>query len=226
MIDSAPATRPTRPTRPTVQRTPDGLSRPLTALLAVTSAVTAANVYLGQPLLGAAAAALHVPVGELGALPTATQIGYAAGITLLVPAGDCRDRRRLVLGLCAAATLALAGCALAPTLVWLVVASLLLGLLSPVPQLIAPLAVALAGQRRIGRTVGAVQAGLLVGVLAARAYSGALAAVAGWRAVFWCSCAVTALLTLVLWRRLPAAPPVAAPVSTPGSANVAAGGAA
>jgi predicted MFS family arabinose efflux permease len=179
------------------------LPRSLTLLLPLTSAVTAANIYLSQPLLGSAARSLHLSTGALGALPTATQLGYAAGIGLLVPAGDGTDRRRLVLVLCALSSLALAASALAPTAPWLVVAGLVLGLVSPVPQLVAPMAVALAGQQRLGRTVGLMQAGLLVGVLASRTYAGALASVAGWRAVFWCSCVATAALTLVLWRALP-----------------------
>ncbi|MFD9063609.1 MFS transporter [Kitasatospora purpeofusca] len=180
--------------------------RRVTALLAATSALTAANIYLGQPLLGSAAAALHVPPATLGAVPTATQIGYAAGIALIVPLGDSRDRRRLVLGLCAASAGALAACALAPTVGLLVVAAFVLGVLSPVPQLVAPLAVALAGDRSPARTVGTVQAGLLVGVLASRTYAGALAELAGWRAVFGCSCASTLLLALVLRRALPTVP--------------------
>ncbi|MFJ3789409.1 MFS transporter [Kitasatospora sp. NPDC090091] len=196
------------------RRVPEERPAPLrlTALLATTSAVTGANVYLGQPLLGDAARSLHVPVGTLGALPTATQIGFAAGIALLVPAGDGVDRRRLVLGLCTASALVLAACAMAPTAFWLIAGGLLLGILSPVPQLVAPVAVALAGGHRIGRTLGVVQGGLLVGVLASRTYAGALASVAGWRAVFWCSCAATALLVLVLRRFLPSVPP-AAPVA-------------
>nr|WP_241002915.1 MFS transporter [Streptomyces sp. CB01881] len=169
--------------------------------------MTGANVYLCQPLLGDAARSLHVSVGALGVLPTATQAGFAVGIALLVPAGDGVDRRRLILGLCTASSLVLAACAVAPTVFWLVACGLVLGILSPVPQLVAPLAVALAGGHRIGRTLGIVQGGLLVGVLASRAYAGVLASVAGWRAVFWCSCLATALLVLVLRRSLLAVPP-------------------
>ncbi|WP_234345729.1 MFS transporter [Streptomyces sp. NRRL F-5755] len=189
-----------------------GLTRPMALLLAATSAVTAANVYLNQPLLGAAAASFGVAPGVLGAVPTATQLGYAAGILLLVPAGDSHDRRRLILGLGTASAVALAACALAPTVAWLVVAGFAVGLLSPVPQLVAPLAVALAaggGAASRGRVVGTVQAGLLVGVLASRAYSGALAEQVGWRAVFGCSCVLTLLTVLVLRRVLPRVPAAA-----------------
>lgn len=184
-----------------------------TFLLAATSAVTAANIYLSQPLLDSVAASLGVTADAVGAVPTATQLGYAAGILLIVPAGDSRDRRRLILGLGAASTLALAGCALAPSVWWLTVAGFALGLLSPVPQLVTPLAVALSGTSGgagRGRVVGTVQGGLLIGVLASRAYSGALADLAGWRAVYLCSAVLTLALTAVLRRALPTAPAAAA----------------
>ncbi|WP_239115231.1 MFS transporter [Planotetraspora kaengkrachanensis] len=209
-------------------RRPD---RRLIALLAATSAVTAANVYLNQPLLGAVAASLGVGRDTLGAVPTATQLGYAAGILLLVPAGDGHDRRRLILGLGTASAFALAACALSPSAWFLIVSSFAVGLLSPVPQLVTPLAVALAGGdtgrdtagdtagdtggdkgdggRARGRIVGVVQGGLLVGVLASRAYSGAFAEVAGWRAVYGCSCALTLVLVIVLRRALPHVPAAA-----------------
>ncbi|MGP3776847.1 MFS transporter [Streptomyces sp. SDT5-1] len=188
---------------PTGTRTP-------TALLAVTCAVTAANVYLCQPMLGSVAASLGAPPDALGAVPTATQLGYALGILLVVPAGDSHDRRRIVLALGAASAAALAACALAPTVALLAVASFVVGLCSPVPQLITPLAVALAadseGGPGSGRTVGAVQGGLLVGVLASRAYAGVLADLAGWRTVYVASCLLTLALVAVLARRLPNAP--------------------
>ncbi|MEE1742809.1 MFS transporter [Streptomyces sp. BE147] len=189
-------------------------TRGLTALLACTSAVTAANVYVNQPLLADAADSLGVPPDVLGSVPTATQLGYAAGILLLVPAGDSHDRRRLILGLGTASVLALAACAASPTVWCLVVSSFVLGLLSPVPQLVTPFAVALAGRQGgagagRGTLVGTVQAGLLVGVLAARAYSGALAELFGWRAVYGCSAALTLLLMAVLRRALPRVPPAA-----------------
>ncbi|WP_204076298.1 MFS transporter [Planotetraspora phitsanulokensis] len=182
----------------------------LTVLLAATSAVTAANVYLNQPLLGAVATSLGAGPDTLGAVPTATQLGYAAGILLLVPAGDGHDRRRLILGLCTASAFALAACALSPSVWWLIVSSFALGLLSPVPQLVAPFAVALVRREDRGRTrgriVGVVQGGLLVGVLTSRAYSGAFAELAGWRAVYGCSCALTLVLVVVLRRALPYVP--------------------
>ncbi|MEU3190449.1 MFS transporter [Streptomyces sp. NPDC006992] len=183
-------------------------------LLAVTSAVTAANVYLSQPLLEGIARSLGGGPALLGAVPTATQLGYATGILLLVPAGDSHDRRRLILTLGALSSLALAACALAPTAEFLLAAAFALGLCSPVPQLVTPLAVALAERRRgavgrrdaVGQAVGSVQAGLLVGVLASRAYSGLLAEAVGWRGVHLCSCALTLALVALLRSALPSTP--------------------
>lgn len=100
-------------------------------MLATAAAVTAANVYLSQPLLASLARSFEAGPDLLGAVPMATQLGYAAGILLLVPAGDSGDRRRLILRLGAASTVALVACASAPTVRWLIMASFALGLLSP-----------------------------------------------------------------------------------------------
>ncbi|UNS95457.1 MFS transporter [Streptomyces tubbatahanensis] len=195
-----------------------GLTRLHVLVLAVASAVTASNVYLSQPLLEEIAGSLRADAALLGAIPTATQLGYAAGILLLVPAGDSHDRRRLILVLTACSGLALAASAAATSAWLLAAAGFATGLLSPVPQLVTPLAVALSeppegrpGGR--GRVVGTVQAGLLVGILASRAYAGALAELVGWRGVYAVSCALTLVLAVVLRRCLPADP---APAGTEG----------
>ncbi|MBB5891041.1 MFS transporter [Kutzneria kofuensis] len=183
------------------------LTRRLTAVLAATCAVTSSNIYLIQPVLGQVAADLRIGEGTAGIVPTATQLGYAAGILLLVPLGDIRNRRPLILSMMAATTLALAGAALAPSVGWLAAAGFAIGLLTPIPQVVLPLGVALAGGERSGHVVGILQGGLLVGLLASRAYAGAIGQVLGWRQVYWCSVAMMVIVGLVLVRTLPSAPP-------------------
>ncbi|QUQ68357.1 MFS transporter [Kutzneria sp. CA-103260] len=182
------------------------LTRRLTAVLAATCAVTASNLYLIQPVLGQVAADLRIGEGTAGIVPTTTQLGCAAGILLLVPLGDIRDRRPLILAMMAATTLALVGAAVAPSVGWLAAAGFLIGLFTAIPQVVLPLGVALNGGERSGHVVGILQGGLLVGLLASRAYAGAVGEALGWRAVYWCSMGMMIIVGLVLLRVLPSAP--------------------
>src|ERR1700761_3497140 len=76
--------------------------------MAVTCAVTVANLYYAQPLLHAIGHSLHASPSAASLLVTAAQLGYAAGLLLVVPLGDIVRRRPLLTGLLAVDTLALA----------------------------------------------------------------------------------------------------------------------
>src|SRR5215469_5036788 len=114
------------------------LSPGLVRLMAVTCAVTVANLYYAQPLLHTIAAALHVSQGSASLLVTAGQLGYAIGLLLIVPAGDIMRRRPLLTGLLTACAVTLAGCAAAPNLPVLDVAAALAGITSVVVQMLVP----------------------------------------------------------------------------------------
>ena len=58
------------------------LSPALVRLMAITCAVTVANLYYAQPLLHAIGGALHVGPEAASLLVTAAQLGYAAGLLL------------------------------------------------------------------------------------------------------------------------------------------------
>ena len=92
------------------------LSPRLVRLMAVTCAITVANLYYAQPLLHSIAASLHVSQGSASLLVTAGQLGYAAGLLFIVPAGDIMRRRPLLTGLLAVCAVTLVGCAIAPNL--------------------------------------------------------------------------------------------------------------
>ena len=180
-----------------------GISRRLTLIMAAACGLVVANLYYAQPLLHTISQSLHVSTAEVGLLVTATQIGYAAGLLLLVPLGDLYERRRLLAAMLAVTTLGLIGAALAPSLAALAIALACVGLTSVVAQILVPFAATLAAEHERGRVVGTVMSGLLVGILLARTASGLLAAAAGWRAVYLIAAGLMLVLAAVLWRELP-----------------------
>src|SRR5580658_5536404 len=106
-------------------------------VMAIACGVAAANIYYNQPMLGIMEAAFPGQVAVIGLVPTATQLGFAAGLLLLVPLGDRFERRRPILIQLAALTLSLTAAALAPDAWSLVIASALVGATSPLPALLA-----------------------------------------------------------------------------------------
>lgn len=180
-----------------------GISRGLVAVLAVACGLAVANLYYAQPLLHLLAASFHTGSGSVAIVVTITQLGYAAGLLLLVPLGDLVPRRRLVTGILLLAALALAGSALAPGLAWFELAALLVGITSVVAQVLVPLAADLAADARRGQVVGMVMSGLLIGILLSRTLAGLLAALAGWQFVYWFAAVAMVALSLLLHLVLP-----------------------
>ncbi|MGW7622282.1 MFS transporter [Streptomyces antimycoticus] len=175
----------------------------LILLFAVACGSAVANVYFAQPLLVTLGEQFALGPGLLGAIVAITQLGYAAGLFLLVPLGDLVDRRRLItlqLGLLAAALL-LAG--LAPGTAALLTALTAVGALAVVAQTMVAAAAHLTAPAFRGRVVGAVTSGVITGILLARTVAGVVADLAGWRAVYLFSAVVTATLAVLLRLALP-----------------------
>jgi predicted MFS family arabinose efflux permease len=183
------------------------LTRGLVALIAVATGAIVANLYYAQPLLHQVAHDFHRGAGPASSIITATQIGYAAGLLLIVPLGDLHPRRTLVTRLFVIAALSLVACAVAPTLWFFVLASLAVGAASVAGQVMIPFAADLAPAERRGRVVARIMTGLLLGILLARTVSGLVAQAAGWRAIYWLSAALMVCFAVVLWRALPREPP-------------------
>ncbi|MEE1799359.1 MFS transporter [Streptomyces sp. JV176] len=182
------------------------LSRTMVLLLAVTCGAAVANIYYAQPLLPVVSHALGVSEGAGGLIVTASQIGYALSLALLVPLGDvpgaaptgeraarperCRSPRY-------------GG---SPSLGALYASVALVGVTSAVAQIVVPMAASLAADHERGAVVGMVMSGLLIGIMLARTVAGVLAEFGDWRPVFVFAAGVTVVLAITLRLVLPLVP--------------------
>ncbi len=174
--------------------------------MAVATGAVVANLYYAQPLLHQIARTFGSGTAGTATVVTASQIGYAAGLLLVVPLGDIRPRRRLVVLMYGVAAAALVVCAAAPALWLFEVGSVCVGAASVAGQIMVPFAADLAAPDRRGRVVARIMTGLLLGILLARTVAGLVAEAAGWRAIYWISACVMVLFALVLARALPGEP--------------------
>ncbi|HTV08483.1 MAG TPA: MFS transporter [Candidatus Aquilonibacter sp.] len=171
--------------------------------LGVACAVGVASLYYNQPLLSVMGASLGVDARHIGFVAVVTQIGYAAGLLFFVPLGDVAERRTLMLRMYAGVSVALVLAAFAQNLTWLIVASVLIGLMASVTHVALPIAPDLAPHERRGQAIGTVMTGLLLGILLARTFAGWLSRLNGWRTVFLVAAVMNAAFLPFIYRAMP-----------------------
>ena len=182
------------------------LSSGLLGFLAFMAGATVANLYYSQPLLAQIATSFQITPDRAGLVTVATQIGYAAGLLFIVPLGDGREKKRLIVTTTALISGTLLLVAFSPDFSILLAACLLMGLVTTVPQLLVPYTANLAASARRGRAVGFVMSGLLVGIILSRALSG-FGAFLGWRVIYAIAAGAMALCAALAARLLPRQPP-------------------
>ncbi|ORX05883.1 MFS transporter [Mycolicibacillus trivialis] len=182
------------------------MDRRLVLVMAITSGLVVANSYYAQPLVGTIADHFGASTTSVGLIVTASQVGYAIGLALLVPLGDLMERRRLLTVMLVATAGCLLAMAFAPNWPVLAAAAILVGLGSVVGQVLVPFAATLAYEEERGRVIGSVMTGLLLGILLSRVVAGLIAGAAGWRAVFVVA-AVLMVVACALVRTLPVRAP-------------------
>ncbi|SSI16323.1 major facilitator transporter [Klebsiella quasipneumoniae] len=179
------------------------LTAGITTLFSLTCALAVANVYSAQPLLDSMAVSLKVAPGMIGGVITATQLGYAIGLLFLVPLGDWLNRKYVAMTqlLLSAAALVVAG--LSPNIATLFGAMLIVGLMAVVVQLMVAWVAILATPQKRGQAVGTLTSGIVSGILLSRFISGAIADIAGWRAVYLTAACMMLLMAGVVWKVMP-----------------------
>jgi predicted MFS family arabinose efflux permease len=175
--------------------------------MAVSVGVIVANIYYAQPLLADIARAFHLSVTAAGGVAMLSQAGTALGMLLFVPLGDTHEKRSLITFLLVGSTVSLVLFATAANVLWIGLASLLVGATGAAVHVFVPFAAHLASPRQRGRVVGSVLSGLLFGVLLARTFSGLLGARFGWREVYWLAAAMILILTVLVQFFLPRSEP-------------------
>ena len=196
-------------TRGSIRGTEPRVSAATILLLAASCGLIAANIYYAQPLIGPIAASLGLAPWAAGLIVTMTQIGYGAGLMVLVPLGDLMENRKLVVVCVAVSAVALSSAALANSSGLFLACAFAIGLGSAGAQIIVPLAAHLAPDATRGRVVGSVMSGLMIGIMAARPVSSFIASQSSWRTVFAASAGLMITLALVLSRKLPSRKPEA-----------------
>ncbi|MEU1518820.1 MFS transporter [Streptomyces sp. NPDC005811] len=193
-------TVPQRVRRPAAPRRRGDL---LLVLIALCTAVTAANIYVAAPLLPLIAHDFGSTPSAVAWIASVAQFGYAAGLLFFAPLGDRVNRRRLVAVLSLVTTAALTAGATAGGTAALAAAVLVASAATVVPQLLVPLVAERAPAHHRARHVAAVIAGLFTGIVAARVLGGLAGQAFGWRAVFLGAAVLTAALGLLTAAALP-----------------------
>ena len=192
------------------------MPRSIVWLFATASGLSVANVYYAQPLLDALANDFGISHAAVGGVVTATQIGCALALLLVVPLGDKVDRRGLMAIQLIALVVALISVSLAQSPSALLIGMLATGMLgTAMTQRLIAYAASAASPHEQGRVVGAAQGGVFMGLLLARVFAGGISDIAGWRGVYLCAAALMLIIALPLWWRLPTLPAVTATMSYP-----------
>jgi predicted MFS family arabinose efflux permease len=171
-------------------------------LMAVAAGVAVANIYYNQPILKEIAASFNATEGQVGLISMLSQIGYGLGLFFITPLGDKVNKKNLILLLLIVLFAALCLMTIATTIFQIWILSVVIGLLSVSVQVIVPMAASLDTVNR-GRTVGTIFTGILIGILAARVFSGFIAEWLGWRYVYGFSAIMVFAVTLLLKIYLP-----------------------
>lgn len=180
-----------------------GLPASILWTLAIVAGISVANLYYNQPLLNMIRRELGVSEFRTNLISMVTQIGYALGLLFIIPLGDLYQRKKIIITNFALLILSLLAIALAPNIHIILLASLVTGICSVIPQIFIPIASQFSKPEHKGRNVGIVVSGLLTGILASRVISGFVGELFGWREMYYIAAALMLICAAIVLRVLP-----------------------
>ena len=183
------------------------LNRLLILVMSIACGATVANLYYIQPLLADIAKTLHVNQLSISFAAMLTQIGYAVGMIFILPLGDIKEKRKLIMIILLCSIFSLISMFFSSNIFILSLSSFAIGFTSIIPQLIIPLAAQLSDPKQRGQVIGTIMSGLLVGILVSRTISGLLGSYFGWRAVYLIAAIIMFILMIILRKLIPLCKP-------------------
>jgi predicted MFS family arabinose efflux permease len=184
------------------------LTKLLLLVMSIACGLTVANLYYIQPLLGDIAKTFHVDQLSIGFAAMLTQIGYAIGMIFILPLGDIKEKRNLIVIMLLFSVISLMSMFFSSNIYILTISSFAVGFTSIIPQLIIPLAAQLSNPQQRGQTIGTIMSGLLIGILLSRTVSGILGSYLGWRIVYLIAAIMMFTLMLILRKLIPLCNPI------------------
>lgn len=184
------------------------LTKLLILVMSIACGLTVANLYYIQPLLGDIAKTFHVDQLSIGFAAMLTQIGYAIGMIFILPLGDIKEKRNLIVIMLLFSVISLMSIFFSSNIYILTISSFAVGFTSIIPQLIIPLAAQLSNPQQRGQTIGTIMSGLLIGILLSRTVSGILGSYLGWRIVYLIAAIMMFALMLILRKLIPLCNPI------------------
>ena len=179
-----------------------GIPASLLWILAIISGLSVANLYYNQPLLNRISEDLGISEFTANLIPMTTQIGYALGLLFIIPLGDLYKRKNIIVML----SVATCSIAMSVNVFYILLASLVTGICSVMPQIFIPIAAQFSLPQNKARNVGMMVSGLLTGILGSRVISGFVGEYWGLRTMYYIAAVIMLLCIFVVVRVLPDMP--------------------
>ncbi len=174
------------------------LSKTKLYILAVASAVVTANAYYIHPIIARVAEDFEVSASLIGAVPALNQVALALGILLLLPLGDRVSNRRLTSVFVAGQFCGILGMALVQDFRLFIAGSTILGFFTIAPYLLPAYVSKRVRTSELGHATGILTAGIIGGILLARAGAGFLGENFGWRTVYFVAATLMLIVSIAL----------------------------